>query len=57
VRSNFGAALATAGRYEEAIAQFRAALQLNPGLEEAQKNLAQAQQLLATSKGSGRSGR
>ena len=44
-RSNFGAALASLGRYDEAIDQFSAALRIDPNLTQARVNRERAIQM------------
>jgi protein O-mannosyl-transferase len=48
VHANLGLALLTSGKTRESIPEFEAALRLNPSLENASKNLRQAQEKLAS---------
>ena len=56
VHNLLGAALASAGRFDEAIAEFREALQVAPGDRQARANLERALQIISTSPPRPRSG-
>ena len=45
--NNMGGLLATTGRFAAAIAHFERALEIDPGLADVRRNLAQARQLAA----------